>query len=94
MDKILFKNYGGSYQIVIEKGEDLLNVLKLDEGLWAATSVPIEILNCDKKFLEYLDIDNNKRIRTDEVRNTISLYTFSHKKPFYCWRKWHSLFEI
>ncbi len=81
MDKILFKNYGGSYQIVIEKGEDLLNVLKLDEGLWAATSVPIEILNCDKKFLEYLDIDNNKRIRTDEVRNAISYILSLIKNP-------------
>jgi len=79
MRKIIFRNYGGSYQLSIEKGEDLLNVLKLDEAHWAATSVPIEILNCDKKFLEYLDSDRNKRIRTDEVKKGIS-YILSHLK--------------
>lgn len=79
MGKIIFRNYGGSYQLSIEKGEDLLNVLKLDEAHWAATSVPIEILNCDKKFLEYLDTDRNKRIRTDEVKEGIS-YILSHLK--------------
>jgi len=79
MKKIIFRNYGGSYQLSIEKGEDLLNVLKLDEAHWAATSVPIEILNCDRKFLEYLDTDRNKRIRTDEVKEGIS-YILSHLK--------------
>jgi len=77
MEKVIFRNYGGSYQLSIEKGEDLLNVLKLDEAHWAATSVPIEILNCDRKFLEYLDTDRNKRIRTDEVKEGIS-YILSH----------------
>jgi len=79
MEKVIFRNYGGSYQLSIEKGEDLLNVLKLDETHWAATSVPIEILNCDRKFLEYLDTDRNKRIRTDEVKEGIS-YILSHLK--------------
>jgi len=79
MGKIIFRNYGGSYQLSIEKGEDLLNILKLDEAHWAATSVPVEILNCDKKFLEYLDTDRNKRIRTDEVKEGIS-YILSYLK--------------
>ncbi len=79
MEKVIFRNYGGSYQLSIEKGKDLLNVLKLDEAHWAATSVPIEILNCDRKFLEYLDTDRNKRIRTDEVKEGIS-YILSHLK--------------
>lgn len=81
MGKIIFRNYGGSYQISIEKGEDLENIFKLDEAHWAATSVPIEILNCDKKFLEYLDTDRNKRIRTDEVKEGVSYILSLVKDP-------------
>jgi hypothetical protein len=71
MDKYIFNNYGGSYQLKIETPEDLKKILDLDEALWAATSLPIDILNMDKKFLEYLDTDSNGRIRTDEIKNGV-----------------------
>lgn len=64
----IFKNYGGSYQLNIETAEDLCKILELDEALWAATSIPVEILNTDRKFLSYLDTDKNGRIRTDEIK--------------------------
>lgn len=71
MEKYLFSNYGGSYQLTIKTPEDLKKILNLDEALWAATSIPINILNADKKFLEYLDTDNNGRIRTDEIKGAV-----------------------
>jgi len=72
MRKFIFRNYGGSYQLRIQTPEDLKKVLVLPDSLWAATSIPVEILNCDKKFLIYLDTDKNGRIRTDEMRQAIS----------------------
>ncbi len=76
MERYVFSNYGGSYQLTIETPADLKRILGLDEALWAATSLPIDILNADKKFLEYLDTDNNGRIRTDEIKDAVR-WTFN-----------------
>jgi len=67
-NKIVFKNYGGSLQLKIENAEDLKNIQKIPEIYWASTSAPIEDLNCDPKFLQYIDTDKNGRIRTDEFK--------------------------
>lgn len=72
MAKLVFHNFGGSYQLKIENAEDLEKIQELDETLWAATSVPISNLHCDKKFLTYLDTDKNGRIRTDELKTAQS----------------------
>ncbi len=76
MERYVFSNYGGSYQLTIETPADLKRILGLDEALWAATSLPIDILNADKKFLEYLDTDKNGRIRTDEIKDAVR-WTFN-----------------
>ena len=68
MKKLVFRNYGGSYQLAIRDAGDLEAIGKLDEALWAVTSIPIKALTCDKKFSDYLDTDNNGRIRTDEFK--------------------------
>ena len=69
MSKFIFKNYGGRYQLRIQNAEDLEKIQTLDEALWAATSIPIGLLNCDRKFASYLDTDQNGRIRTDELKS-------------------------
>jgi len=71
MGKFIFRNYGGSYQLKIQSPEDFEKILSLDEALWAATSIPVDILNCDKAFLNYLDTDKNGRIRTDEIKDAV-----------------------
>lgn len=71
MGNYLFSNYGGSYQLTIKTPEDLKKTIDLDDALWAATSIPIHILNADKKFLEYLDTDCNRRIRSDEIKSAV-----------------------
>ena len=72
MSKLTFKNYGGSYQLKIQDAQDLENILVLDVTHWAATSIPIDSLNCDHVFTSFLDTDQNGRIRTDEVKTAIA----------------------
>ena len=68
MSQLIFKNYGGSYQLRIQDAQDLEKIQVLDEVHWAATSVPINNLNCDHVFASYVDSDQNGRIRTNEVK--------------------------
>lgn len=68
MAQLIFKNYGGSHQLRIQDARDLEKIQVLDEAHWAATSIPINGLNCDNVFLSYVDTDQNGRIRTDELK--------------------------
>ena len=68
MSQLIFKNYGGSYQLKIQDAQDLEKVQAFDEVYWAATSIPISSLNCDYAFASYVDTDKNGRIRPDEFK--------------------------
>jgi len=68
MAQLIFRNYGGSYQLRIQDAQDLEKIQVLDEVHWAATSIPIDSLNCDHVLTSYVDTDKNGRIRTDEVK--------------------------
>ncbi len=72
MSKLRFKNYGGSYQLKIQDAQDLEKVRFLDEVYWAATSIPIESLDCDPALAAYLDTDNNHRIRSGEFKAALA----------------------
>lgn len=67
-----FQRLGGSYQLLIAGSADFESVLSLDESQWAATSAPIDSLNCDPEFLSFVDDDFNGRVRTDEVKRSLS----------------------
>jgi len=68
MSQLILKNYGGSHQLRIQNAQDLEKIQVLDDAHWAATSVPINSLNCDYAFATYVDTDQNGRIRTDELK--------------------------
>jgi len=68
MSRLILKNYGGSYQLKIENADDFEKIYDLSDARWAATSIPIDSLNCDTAFLSYVDTDKNGRIRTDELK--------------------------
>ena len=70
--KKTFRRYGRSYHLRIETGEDLKNILDLDEAHWVATNAPIKTINCDKTFLSLLDSDNNGRITCQEIKEAVS----------------------
>lgn len=72
MSRMIFRNYGGSYQLRIQNAEDLEKIQVLDEVYWAATSIPTDSLNCDKAFTAYVDTDRNGRIRPAELKTACS----------------------
>lgn len=71
MSAMVFRNYGGDYQLRLETPDDLRNILELEEARWAVTSAPTSGLTCDPVFLDFLDTDDNGRVRTDEIREAV-----------------------
>ena len=70
--KMLIQKLGGSYQLMIKTPEDLKHIPELNIARWAASAAAVENLNCDGKFLEFLDCDRNGRIRADEVEKALA----------------------
>ncbi len=66
-----FDKFGRTFQLRVRSGDELEQVLELDDSLWIAMSAPVEGLNTDREFLDYVDLDDNGRIRTDEIRAAI-----------------------
>ena len=51
----------------IDSGEDIAHLGELDQKLWTALSCPVDGLEFNREFLEYLDGDHDGRIRVKEV---------------------------
>ena len=58
---------GRMTQVVLQNGEDVANLAKLDRKHWLAMSMPVAGVRFDKRTLEFLDSDKDGRIRTAEV---------------------------
>ena len=69
---MLFEKVGGSYQIVINRAEDMLNLLDLPAAYWSVTGISLDALAMDAQFLAFLDDDSNGRIRVDEVKRAVA----------------------
>ncbi len=70
-DEVIFRNIGGGFQFLVEKPEELSRILDLDPAVWAALYAPVSAMNGNRRFLNYLDSDNNGNIRADEVKQAI-----------------------
>ncbi|MGD2175386.1 MAG: hypothetical protein PVJ27_08290, partial [Candidatus Brocadiaceae bacterium] len=68
---IHFDRFGRTYQLRIRDAAGLEDALELDNALWIATSAPVAALNCDERFLRFVDADGNGYIRCDELRTAI-----------------------
>jgi len=66
-----FDKFGRAYQLRIRTAEQLAGVTSLDDSFWVATSAPVSVLDSDPEFLDGVDLDDNGRIRVDEVRAAI-----------------------
>lgn len=66
-----FIRLGKSYQLCIDTPEALKEIVGLDESLWSISSAPINAYLMDKAFLDYIDVDANGRIRTDEIKGVV-----------------------
>lgn len=67
-----FKHYGKTLQLRVENADDLRAVLELDESFWVATSAPIDLFRCNRKFIELMDSNSDGRINTREVEDAIT----------------------
>ena len=68
---ITFVRQGNTYQMQIENGLDLKEVLTLDEAIWVAMSAPIVAFQCDARFLKFVDADANGHIGSEELKQAI-----------------------
>lgn len=71
MNRMVFRNYGGNYQLRIENAGDLALIQDLEVARWAATSVRTDSLQCDPVFLKYLNPDGSGRIRPQHLRAAV-----------------------
>lgn len=62
---------GGFEQVEIESPTDLIGLRTLDQKLWASLACPTEGLEFDRRLLDYIDDNNDSRIRAPELLNTI-----------------------
>ena len=71
LTKVISRKGGLRKSSEIKTPERLLSILDLEDALWTATGVDIEYLAMDKRFLSYLDSDDNGRILCGEARTAI-----------------------
>lgn len=62
-----FFRSGGFDQVRLETAEDLRNLDRLDQKLWAALACPTRGVELDARTLDLLDTDHDGRIRPPEV---------------------------
>lgn len=70
---LVYRRYGGSLQVSLPSFEVLVEAIHIPETQWLATACPLEGLQCDRRFLEFLDTDKNGRIRVAELRAAVEL---------------------
>ncbi len=62
-----FFRAGGFNQVVINSGNDLLNLDQLDQKLWVALACPTTGVEFDKTTLALIDTDKDGRVRAPEL---------------------------
>lgn len=58
---------GGFEQVHLDTPEDLAALRQLDQKLWATLACPTYGLDVDQRLLEYIDTDNDGRIRAPDI---------------------------
>jgi hypothetical protein len=62
-----FFRAGGSDQVALERGADLIHLEHLDPKLWVALAMPVKGLELDERTLHLMDSDDDGRLRVPEV---------------------------
>ena len=76
-----FASVGGSVRVKIRNGEDIRHLGELDRKMWTVLSCPVNNLEFDEKCLKFIDVDNDGKIRVDEVIATANWLTGILKNP-------------
>ena len=62
-----FFRAGGVDQVMIRHGQDIANLLHLDQKLWVALAMPTRGVEFDAKTLDLIDLDKDGRVRPPEL---------------------------
>ncbi|RVU48149.1 hypothetical protein EA187_01545 [Lujinxingia sediminis] len=62
-----FFRSGAVDQVHLTRGEELVRLGELDQKLWVALACPTHGVECDRRTLEFLDADQDRRIRASEL---------------------------
>ena len=62
-----FFRSSGFDQVIIDSVDDLQNLATLDKKLWTALACPTKGLELDPRMLNYIDADNDGRVRVPEL---------------------------
>lgn len=65
--KWTFANIGGSARVRIDSGDDIAHLSELDPKMWTVLSCPTTGLEIDDKSLQYMDCDNDGKLRVSDV---------------------------
>ena len=76
-----FASVGGTVRVKIRSGEDIRHLGELDRKMWTVLSCPVTNLEFDEKCLKYIDVDNDGKIRVDEVIATANWLTGILRNP-------------
>lgn len=74
-----YSRVGGNYQLLIRSFDDLPFILELDEAFWALNCIAVNSLRMDRRFLNFVDGNNDGKIRTDEIREAVRFF-LAHMK--------------
>lgn len=67
-----FSSVGGAVRVLLNNGQDIANLGKLDRKMWTVLSCPVKGLEFDAKTLKYIDSNADGLIHVDEVVATAS----------------------
>ena len=70
-----YSRVGGNYQLLISSFSHLQSVIDLDEAFWALNCIDVSLLRMDKRFLAFMDSNNDGKIRTDEIKDFQKIHT-------------------
>lgn len=62
-----FFRAGGMDQVQLRSGADLLALEQLDQKLWMALACPVDGIEFDRRTLELIDEDGDRRVRASEL---------------------------
>ena len=76
-----FFRAGGVDQVSLRDGNDVLSLADLDHKLWVALAMPVKGVALDQKMLAQIDIDNDGRIRVEDVLLAVTWIKGAFKNP-------------
>ena len=69
---MIMRRYGGSAQLRISNFAELMQALDLPDVHWAVLSCPCKGMDCDERFLDLIDADDDQRISVLDLRKAIT----------------------